>query len=478
MATHEDMESPAAAGGSTPRSRRLDVVYGVVGTALQVGTGVVMLPAVAATLAPAELTFWYVFLTIQTLAILIEFGFTPTLSRNFTYVLSGAGELKAEGVPERNGAFDPALFANLLRASRRVFAAMALVVLLLLGVGGTLYLAALARTTSGVAHLWPAWGVFLLGLLVQTNYNWLGCLTVGADRMRQNYQVFIAARSTQVVLSLVGLYYYPSILTLALAYALSVVVGRVLARRAIEDILRRQAPTSDPRAAWAMVRTIAPTAFRTGLATIGEFFTNRFSLLAVSLALGAAGAAEYAIAMQAMMVLLTVSQIGTALSAPRLAAARLGDDKTALRELYAFCLVASVTMMALGSTALIAVGEPILHLIGSETMLPALPVMILLAAIYTIAVNAHTAMNVIASGNRVPYLRAVLITGAATTLGVILVALVNGGLFAMVAVQGVTQLAFNFWRWPVYAFRETGLSLGALWSNAVAGGRRVVLGHP
>ena len=70
MAAREHSESPST-GGASRRGGRLDVVFGVVGTALQVGTGIVMLPAVAATLAPAELTFWYVFLTIQTLALLI-----------------------------------------------------------------------------------------------------------------------------------------------------------------------------------------------------------------------------------------------------------------------------------------------------------------------------------------------------------------------------------------------------------------------
>ena len=80
--------------------RRVDFIFGVFGTFLQVGTGVIMLPAAAATLSPSALTFWYVFLTIQTLALLIEFGFTPTLSRNFTYVFSGARVLRTEGVPE------------------------------------------------------------------------------------------------------------------------------------------------------------------------------------------------------------------------------------------------------------------------------------------------------------------------------------------------------------------------------------------
>ena len=459
--------------------RRVDFVFGVFGTVLQVGTGVIMLPAAAATLSPSALTFWYVFLTIQTLALLIEFGFTPTLARNFTYVFSGARALRTEGVPEHTGVgVSLDLLANLLRASRRLYLGMALVVLALLGVGGTLYLAALTRTTTDVSHVWPAWAFFLAAMTVQTSFNWQGCVIVGADRMRQNYQVFTVARLVQVALSLAGLYFFPNILTLAVAYAVSVLVGRVHAHLIVADIVRMTAQTKTEVAkVKGILRTIVPTAAKLGWVTLGEFFTNRFALFAVSLAVGAAAAAEYAIAMQAMMVLLTVSQIATAMSVPRMAAAQIANDRPAMADIYAFCLVLSVTLLALGSASMILLGEPILNAIGSETMLPALPVLILLSVIYTVAVNAHTAMNMITAGNRVPHLRAVLLTGAATTIGVIGVALMKGDLIAFVAVQGITQLAFNFWRWPIYAFRETGLTLTRLLPSAWSGARRVVLGR-
>ncbi|MDX2233275.1 MAG: O-unit flippase-like protein [Hyphomonadaceae bacterium] len=458
------------------KDRRLDVLYAIVGTVMQVGTGVLMLPLIAATLSPSALTFWYVFLTIHTLSLLIEFGFTPTLARNFTYVLNGARTLRREGVPEGQGTgVDPVLLANLLRASRRLYTVLAAIVLVGLGVGGSVYLAALARTTTDTAHLWPAWGLFIASLALQTNFSWQNCLTLGADRLRENYQVAIVSRFVQVAASLAGLLAFPSILTLAAAYALSVAVARIHAGLVVRDLVKvADERRSTGAAAMAILRTLTPTAVRQGWVVLGEFFTNRFSLFAVSLAVGAAAAAEYAITLQVMMVLLTVSQIGTALSMPRLAAARLAGDMAKARDLYAFCVVMSVSLLAVGSAAFIALGEPILRMIGSETMLPPAPVLILLAVIYTVSVNAHTAMNVITTGNTVPHLRAVLITGAATTAGVIAVAVFKGDLFAFVAVQGVTQLAFNFWRWPIYAFRETGLTPKTLLPSAWAGAQRLI----
>jgi O-antigen/teichoic acid export membrane protein len=446
---------------------------------MQVGSGLIMLPATAAALSPASLTFWYVFLTIHTLSLLIEFGFTPTLARNFTYVLAGARKLEVEGVPEQgSGPVDPVLLANLLRASRRLYTILALIVLVALGVGGGVYLAALARTTQETLHLWPAWGLFAAALALQTNFSWQGCLTVGADRLRQNYQVFIVSRGVQVVLSVVGLYFYPNILTLAGAYALSVLVARVHAGWVVRDLVRQgdESLSSGPEA-MRMLGTISPVAIRQGWVQVGEFFTNRFALLAVSLSVGAAAAAGYAIVMQVMMVLLMVSQIGTALSMPRIAAARLTGDTKAVRELYAFSMVLAVTLLACGATGFVLLGEPLLQLIGSETTLPHWTVVALLGLIYTVSVNTHTAVNVITTGNTVPHLRAMLVTGLATMLGLIAVALTRGNLLAFAAVQGLTQAAFNFWRWPAYAFNDTGLTLKGLWPSAFAGARRVLLGH-
>lgn len=475
MHVEDDTKAPLLKKGG----RRFDFLFGLVGTFLHVGTGIIMLPVIAATLTPSALTFWYVFMTIQTLALLIEFGFTPTLARNFTYVFSGANRLQAEGVPESGGgALNRDLFASLLRASRWLYAGMALIVALLLGVGGTIYLTALARTTTDVAYIWPAWAAFIFALTLQTNFNWQMCVMVGADRMRQDYENFIFARSVQVVLSLAGLYFFPNILTLAVAYAVSVMVSRLHAWLVIRDLLRLGAGVRpDTKAAVGILRTIMPMAAKLGWVTLGEFFTNRFSLFAVSLAIGAAAAAEYAITMQIMIVLLAIAQMGYSLAGPRLASARLTGDSQAVCELYAFCIVFGVALLGVSFAGLIALGEPILRLVGSDTLLPPLPVLILLSAIFLLTTNMQSAMNIITTGNQVPHMRAVLITGIATTLGVIAVAFAEGNLLAFVAVQGVTQLAFNFWRWPVYAFRDSGLTLGSLWGSAIAGGKRVVLGH-
>lgn len=475
---------PESAVASTPprshRSRRLDVVYAGIGTLLQVGTGIIMLPAIAATLSPSELTFWYVFLSIHTLAILLEFGFTPTLSRNFTYVFAGAQTLQSEGVASAasRGPLNTALFANLLRACQRFYLALGAAVFVLLGVGGTLYLHALIQTTNDTAFVWEGWAVFLAALVVQTSLNWQGCLLVGADRQQRHYQIIITARVVQVTLSLIGLYLWPNVLSLAIAYALSIGVSRLLAGLSIADLRRRAAEHAvDAAQSMRILKTIAPNAVKLGWTTLGDFFTTRFALFAVSLAVGAAAAAEYALLMQAMMVLLSVSQIVTYVSMPRMATARIAGDMKAMREYYALAAVASVGLLGAGSVGLILLGEPILRLIGSNTMLPPLPVLILIGAMFTVMVNAHTAMNVITSGNRVPHLRAVLATAAVTTLLTIIAAALRLDLFLIIAIQAGTQLAFNFWRWPVYAFRETGLTLGTLWSSAVAGARRVLLGH-
>lgn len=477
-------EKPAAQGGGEPPprpagARRVDAAFAVVGTGLHVGTGLILLPTIAVTLSPSALTFWYVFLTIHTLALLIEFGFTPTLSRNFTFVLSGARELEEEGVPRRgDGPIDNTLFANLLRASQRLYGLLGLCVLAFLGIGGTIYLYALARTTPDTEFLWPAWAVFLASLVLLTSFMWQTSLLMGADRMRQFYQVYIASRLVQLALSVGGLLFFPNVFTLALAFAASVIVTRLVGRYFVRDLVAQaRGAESSASEATRILRVVSPIAVRQGWVAIGEFFTNRFALFAVSLALGASAAAGYAITTQVMIVLINVAQIGAVLSVPRMAAARLQRDEAAVRELFAFSTAMSLVLVIGGAVAFTVLGGPVLHAFGAETTLPPWPVLAVLGAVYAFNAHTQTTLNCITTGNRVPYLRAVLLTGLATTLAIIAVALAGGGLMEFAIVQGLTQMAFNFWRWPVYAWRETGLTWGTFPVSVLRGARRVLAGR-
>lgn len=474
-----DGPGPGADKSVVKEKRRAgDLAFGVVGLFLQVGTGLIMLPLAAAVLPPAALTFWSVFLVMQTITYLLELGFTPTFARNFTYVFVGKGNLAAEGMPEHGDDNEHFRFKDLLAASRALFAALALLVLLIVGVGGTAYVAALAKTATYTPDLWPAWALFTITLVIHTYLNWQTGLVMGADRMRQYYQAITVSRLAQVAVSVICAIYMRNLMGFVIGYAASAVVLRIYYHFIARDLTAMaRAEGGEKAAVWPVLKKISPNALRAGWAMIGIFLTNRFSFLVISLTIGATLAAEYAIAQQAFFALNGVAIVAGSMLNPRMAAARVSGEDDLARDLHAFGVSFAIAAFALGSIAMMVLGNPILDLIGSQTHLPALSILVAMAIVFLLELNMNFGLGAIATGNRIPQVRAVLVTGVVVAIGVMIVGWAGGGLLMFVAVQGLAQLAFNFWRWPLEALDDLGMKPARFFHHAVSGARRTLFHH-
>lgn len=462
---------------SRRQDRRGDFLVGGIGMFMQMGTGLIMLPATAVFLSPSDLAFWSVFLTLQTLNSMLEFGFTPTFSRNFTFVLAGARTLTKEGIPDRSaGVCDTRVLRNLLSAAEGFYARLGVISFLLLATAGSFYIFKLHQHLPESKFVWEAWAILLIAHPVSTYFNWQNAVIIGADRMRQFYFVVIASRLTQVVVSVVGLIIWPNLLVLAIGYGASMIVFRMLTAYFTRDIVNSVAHVPADRAeARDMIKIIAHSATKVGYVMIGAFLANRFNLLSITMFLGAASAAEYAIAQQALNALTSVSLIGVSMLLPAMANARIHDDKRHLRDMLAFSNVSAAILFVCGIVALLVMGNWLLSLIHSKTMLPPVWLLLLLAGVFWLDTQVFISTQYITTGNRVPHLRAVVVTGLGISLAVFITGSLGGDLTAMLCVQCALLIAYNAWKWPSVAFREVGLTLANFLPSALSGARQLLL---
>jgi O-antigen/teichoic acid export membrane protein len=459
------------------RSRRGDFLVGGLGMFMQMGTGLIMLPATAVFLSPSDLAFWSVFLTIQTLNSMLEFGFTPTFARNFTYVLAGARKLSREGVPDRTaGDCDRGVLRNLLAAAEGFYARLGVVSFLLLATAGSFYLFNLHKHLPEATFVWEAWAILLLAHPISTFFNWQNAVVIGADRMRQFYFVIIASRLTQVVISVVGLMIWPNLLVLAFAYGVSMIVFRLMTGYFIRDVVKSVAHENPDRAAARdMVGVIAHSATKVGYVTLGAFLANRFNLLSITLFLSATSAAQFAIAQQALNALTSVSLVGISMLMPAMANARIHGDKKQLKELLAFTNVSAAVLFICGMITLLVLGNWLLSSIHSKTLLPSVGILLLMAVVFWLDSQIFIATQYIMTGNRVPHLRAVVATGLFISLGVFVAGYFGGDLVAMLWVQAGLLVAYNAWKWPKEACDEVGLTLAGHLPNAMNGARNLLM---
>ena len=121
------------------KTRKADVIWNYIGTIISMSSGFVLLPLLMFYLTDEELGLWYVYLALSNFALLFEFGFSPTFARNIVYVVSGARRLSVQGcdVSSVEDGIDWHLLNTVIKASKVIYATIAVAVTLLLATVGT-----------------------------------------------------------------------------------------------------------------------------------------------------------------------------------------------------------------------------------------------------------------------------------------------------------------------------------------------------
>jgi O-antigen/teichoic acid export membrane protein len=395
---------------------------------------------------------------MQSAISLLDFGFTQTFSRNFAYVYCGAQSLTKEGFDNSSrGPVNTALLAATINAARRVYFIITLLAFVILSTVGTLYVINVSKG-SGLSAIWSliAWFIFSASAIFNIYLQWQTSLLLGADKIAKTYSINIISRLVQLVVSTIGLVIVPSVLVLVCAYALSILIARFYNSRAVKDILSKnlgdhsklsQSPADITRCLWH-------NASRLGLVFLGSFLITRSCTFVIAHFLGLATLAQYSISMQIFMVAQSLAQVMFSSYYQKISGARVINDQHQIRTLFFRSLVFAWTIFCGTSIVAIIVGPELLDLMGSNTKLPSRGVLILMAVVALLEMNHSLCATAIVTGNRVPFVYASLLSGFTIISGTIAVGFAGGGVLEFVLVQGIIQLLYNNWKWPLMLFGE------------------------
>ena len=116
-----------------------DVIWSYISQFFNIASGFITLPLILHMLTTEEIAMNYLMLTVTTLVTLMDFGFTPQISRQVSYVYSGANTLLKEGYVEgSSNEVNYHLLACVLKVTQKIFRIISGFVLVLLLTLGTL----------------------------------------------------------------------------------------------------------------------------------------------------------------------------------------------------------------------------------------------------------------------------------------------------------------------------------------------------
>jgi O-antigen/teichoic acid export membrane protein len=463
--------------------RRIDLFWGALAQFLNVGAGLIVLPIALRYMSRADVGLWFTFISLTSLVQLLELGFQPSIARAAAYVNAGASSLHAQGFDSRdgdNGVIKYDLLLDLTAAAKFIYKiiASAAVLFSLLVVP---YIYSIVPEQGAPRGALLAWSLMALGSIGNFYFGYYGALLQGRGEVAAANKSTVYSKMVYLASCLLLLMADTGLIGLGVASLSSAIAGRACVRyfyiRGLPDALRSNI-RMDPVGRRKVLKDLWPNSSRLGLTNLGAFLILRSNTLVAASFLGLEVAASFGLAVQLYQALLAVSIMPIVLQMPHLSSAQVTGNKGEIKKMMGASLFLSLGIYGVGSLFICFMVPDILVLMGSKTVLPDFALMALLSVVVCLELNHGIFAYFITTFNRVPFVRSAIISG----VGILLLSLASAswtkmGVLGLVVSQGLVQLSYNNWKWPVEALKGMGISwwglicLGLLQFRGVIRGR-------
>lgn len=446
-----------------------DVIWGYLAQFLNIGAGILLLPFILKLLPTDLLGVWYIFLTISGFVQMLDFGFQPTFSRNVAYIFSGATELKPDGIEHNKQQLDTpnyVLLKSIIQTMRKFYGYISIGVVVFLLSIGTWYIYSQTNHLNDYNNILIAWTIYILSTVLNFFYSYYNALLIGRGFVKEFNQITIISKLIYLTFATIGLLCGYSIIAIAVANLISSIVNRILAnsyfyKNNLKTIIQKTTNTNIN-----LFPIIWFNAKKIGIGSIGGFFVQKGNLLFISLFLPLNIVASYGLTQQIVNVIAGVTPLYLSTHLPELYNHRINNNLSEIRRIFGESVFVYFTLYFIGTLLLLLEGNFILELLHSKTYLLSTNVLLLLLIVQFFESNHSMAATLITTGNKVPYVKAALISGACiAVLSPTSLAFSDWGITGVIIITGIVQASYNNWKWSVIVCKELQTNYLALYSN-------------
>lgn len=440
------------------RSDKSTVLWGYAATLLSVASGLIVLPLILRYLSSEEVAVYYLLITISSFAALFDLGFSPQISKNLTYIFSGADNIKKEGYSSSTGVINYKLLKSLIEESKNIYRKISLAVFIVLAIFGTIYIIKVTKDTLPLEYILPLWLLFVLITSAQMYFFYYNAFMEGKGLIKRAKQINVISRIFNIVIVSAFLLLGLKLWAVLIGYVFLLVVFVVFSKKAFytkditEEMLKIEVDKSDLKDVfdkiWFNAKKVAIIYFF-------GFLINKSNLFIAGLYLDLKTVASLGLMMQFTALIASLSENFYLVMQPEIISLRVKKEQEQLIKKFSCGIVVYILLFVLGSVILLTFVPFLLKLIGSNTELPTLTIMAIYCLICLLERQHSTFAAFISTGNRIFWLESTIIVGALIVAGSFLVLKYTSmGLLGLILVQGVIQLCYSNWKWPYEALKE------------------------
>lgn len=428
--------------------KRSDIILGYAAQFLNLAVGVIVLPAALRMLAPSDLNFWLILNYVYTFSALMESSFSPNISRNITFVLSGVKELVPWGVKSKRddgtsfgSNVDWGLYKSLAKSVGIIYVGLSIILfLLLLFVGTSLVV---GGTESDYASLWY---LYIFVISVGVFFGKFAAVTTGWGHVGVNNIALISSKLLYILLSFLSLYYGFGIRGLVYSFVVQSLVARLVPIfywYKIEEIGSYAAVFSQ-----TTLKVLLPNSFRTMVTAMSGFAITRGLVFVANSKLGGEATAPFTLSHQVVTVACSVAVVFVQLAQAQIAKYSADNNREQVVRNLVISLRMMVFVILAGALVVTAGGQEILNLLGSKTPLAEPSVVLFLFFIGLLETNHSLFASFIMAKNEVPFVVPAIVSALCIIVGAYWAISVYNSLLGAILIQFLVQAAFNNWYWP------------------------------
>lgn len=448
------------------------VVWSWVFNGLQLTSVTLLLPLLSTFLTGPDFGFYFIFLNLAAMAPLLDIGFAASIDRAIGYAMSGATELKADGMvhhasPEGEAGPNYPLLWKLVAVTRRLYRILSIGVLVVLGGWGTYVVSLGVDETSSPQLTWIAWGLTVLSGGLEMYSGWWNVFLRGLNQVLPSTRILVFSYTIKFLLSATLLVAGAGLLSVPLAGFVSSFLQRSLSRRLSLRFLSRRPPSApETGEVFRLIKTLWPNSWRTGVHHLSAYLVLSGSTYLCLKYFGPTANGQLGLSLQVAGICQSMSFVWIQVKWPIIFQLR---SRNALEELRRIArpriLLLSLTFLILATLAA-TVGPLLLEWLNQhswtkspKSLLPLMWLVPLLLNRFFETQFSTWGMFIFAE-NKIPYLWPIVI-GNLTALAAIISLLnfteVGIGAFALGPL--LVGSLFNYWYWPAYSARRIGTTL-------------------
>ena len=316
-----------------------DVLWNYAATFLKLASQALLLPLILTMMSSEKVGIYVVFITINSFALLLDFGFNSSFTRNVTYVFSGVKSLKKQGYEKKinnKNYIDYALLKGLISVMRRFYLLLSLILFVLLITLGSFYISFLTQDYQGdINEVYIAWIILITVNTYNTYTLYYGALLLGKGLVKKSKQITIAGQLVFLFFSASLIILGYGLIAIFTAQGLSIIIIRFLSKKTFfTDQIIKDLKLISNRSNREIFNSIYPNSLKIGITSLGAFMVHRSTIIIGSLYISLEDIASYGITLQIITVVSGLAGIYTSTYLPKINELRIRDNIVEIKKIY------------------------------------------------------------------------------------------------------------------------------------------------